>query len=115
MSALAYKLDIMSRTWVVKFLTKAQFIKKYSDTTLAIAECDEREIYLRLDKLNEENVSHELTHAYVHEHSAPTMDLTADQMEELCCDIVAKYATKIIEQSSQIIHAYKVLRGRRVR
>ena len=115
MSSLAYKLDIMSRTWIAQFLTKSQFVKKFGDTTLAATECDEKVIFLRLDKLTFENIAHELVHAYVDEHSAPTMDLTTDQMEELCADIVAKYAIKIVEQAQQTLHAYKVLRGRRVK
>jgi hypothetical protein len=112
---LGYKLNILNRTWTVYYLTKAIFVKKYSDNTLATTECDDREIYLRLDKLKIETVAHEIMHAYFEEHSLPTMDLSPDQVEELACDIVAKYGLIIHQQANQVIHAYKVLRGRRVR
>ena len=110
---LAYRVTIITRPWTVQFLPKGQFVKKYGENTLAVTETDERLIILRIDKMSLETTAHELTHAYVEEFSAPTMELTTDQMEELCCDILAKHSTKIMEQASYILHAYKVLRGRK--
>jgi hypothetical protein len=112
---LGYKLDILGHTWIVYYLTAKVFIKKYSDTSLAIAECDDREIYLRADKITPDTVAHEIAHAYFQEHSAPVMDLSTDQVEELACDIISKYGRRINDQADQAVHAYKVLKGRRVR
>jgi phage gp36-like protein len=115
MPSLCYRIDIIGHTWTIFFLTKSQFIKKYENHCLGVTEPDERAIFLRIDKLSLETIIHELMHGYLSEHNAHTMQLSPDQMEELCCDITAKYAAKLVEQGEQIIHAYKVLRGRRVR
>jgi hypothetical protein len=112
---ISYKVIILSRTWLVHFLPKGQFVKKYGDSTLAATECDDRTVFLRIDKLSAETIAHELMHCYIEEHSAPTMELNPDQVEELCCDIVAKHGEVLLGQAEQILHAYKVLRGRRVR
>lgn len=115
MAYLCYRVDILGHTWVVNFLTNKQMEKAYGPRIHAVTDEDDRQIYVRKMSIQADVLLHELMHAWIHEHSATVMGLELHQFEELCCDIVAKYAAKMIEQANQIVHAYKVLRGRRVK
>lgn len=109
---MGYRLKILTRTWSVYFMTKKQYHKKYGPGTLAMTETDDREIYFRRDKFASETIRHELFHAYLQEYSTHTLDLTCDQMEELCCDVASKHAEDLISKSKELIHALKILKVR---
>ena len=62
--------------------------------------------------MHPETTIHELFHAYVWEVCVPSADLTADQMEEVAADILAKYGKRIWKQADEIDLAYRILKGR---
>lgn len=109
---IGYRLEVLNRTWSVYFLTKKQFHKLYGTGALAMTETDDREIFLRRDELSQETTIHELFHAYIQEYSAHTLELTTDQMEELCCDIACKHAQELIDKSKELLNAFKIIIGR---
>lgn len=118
-SELSYTIDVLTNTWKVIYLPKKKYIDLCGNHSCASADVDEREIYVRIDmvrkiKIAKETVAHELGHAYFYESGSVVMDITSEQMEELCCDIIAKYAVIIHDQAGSIVNAYKTMRGEKI-
>jgi len=112
LKALAYRCDVLGHPWTVWFYTKKAFKKKYDNETYGVAELDDREIFLRVDRLGRETLIHELVHAHVWEMGAAVAGLDADQMEEVACELIAKYGERIFKIADEVLLAYKILRAR---
>lgn len=118
--SLKYTIDVLTHSWSVYYLPKQAYIKVAGERSIALADVDERDIYLRIDKIRKskiakESIRHELAHAYIHEGNATVSSLTAEQMEEFCCEVVAKYGKRIHDQADAIINAYNVSTGKKIK
>lgn len=88
--------QVCGKSWRVYYCSTRYFNKRYGKGTLAIAECDDKEIFFRAKQLSYETAVHELMHAYFWESGMRSLDLKTHQLEELCCEIVSKHAREII-------------------
>lgn len=109
---LAYKVEVLGHVWVVHYWSKRAFKKKYSGDTYGVTECDDKEIHLRTDRLKRETIVHEMAHAYIWELGAAVAGLDSNQLEEIYCEMLAKYGLKIHATADEILMAYKILKGR---
>lgn len=109
---LASRLTILGHAWTIHYWSAKDFRAKYGTDHTGMAECDSREIYLLAPRLTEELVRHELHHAYVSELCLDVANLSGDQMEEACAELLSKYGERIIKQAAQSVARYKNLRRR---
>lgn len=112
---LAYRFDVLGNEWTVYYCSKKYFCKKFPEDkvgTYALTVCDDRKIYLRTDKMSRETIRHELGHAYIWDMGAACAALEPHQLEEIYCELVAKYGKRIHKQGDQIAEAYNILKLR---
>lgn len=112
---LASRLTILGHAWTVHYWPRKDFVSKFGDTDVGYAECEDKEIYLycgvSLERI-EMTLRHELFHAYVSELCLDVANLSGDQMEEACAELLSKYGARILKQAAQSIARYKRLRTR---
>jgi hypothetical protein len=89
------KIEIKGYPWTVKLLTPKQFVKEAEkvgmdpESDVAFTHKDgTREIVFKKGYLTPGTLRHELMHAIVSECRTDSVDLTPDQREELCCEIL---------------------------
>lgn len=109
---LASRLTILGHPWVIHYWPAKDFRARFGTDSTGMAECDAREIYLLASRLTEELVRHELHHAYVSELCLDVANLSGDQMEEACAELLSKYGERIINQAAQSVARYRKLKAR---
>lgn len=111
---MTYPFDVLGLPWTAHFLPKKTFNRHHAEDgydVAAVTVCDDKQIHFRRAKLTRETVIHELCHAYIFELGAARADLNSDQLEEVYCDMVAKFGERIWKQADEILLAYKILKG----
>lgn len=68
---------------------------------------DEKKVYVRDSDCNGLVIRHELGHCYVAASHIGSAELTAAQMEEVCCDIIAENLEEILKHSNTILKHFK--------
>jgi hypothetical protein len=109
---LAVRAKVLGHEWIIYFLSAKEFRRKYGGNTLGVAECDERQITLLSRGLKLETLVHELHHAYVGELCVDVADLSGDQMEEVCADLMARYGARLLKQADDILAKYQKLKDK---
>lgn len=84
--------QVCGKDWVAFFCSTRFMNKRYGKDTLAVSECDAKQLYFRTKNLSYETAVHEIYHAYIWELGARSMKLDVDQMEELGAEMFSKYA-----------------------
>lgn len=102
--------QVCGKTWTAYFCSTRYINKKYGKDTLAVSECDDKQIYFRAKALSYETAVHELFHSFLWESGARSMKLEADQMEELCAELFSKHADLIIMTGRLIIQTNQGLK-----
>lgn len=97
--------DILGHEWQIKLLPVSRFTKRFGKNTLGLTDTHRRTIFLPNGHANFEVMAHELTHAYLHELCVDSADLEAHQMEEICCDLMAKYGKRVLTQATLLMKA----------
>lgn len=109
---LAFKFTILGHPWVVYYCTERYYKRKNGKDSVGITHLDSREIYVRAKHLSRETVVHELTHAYFAELCTHSADITSDALEEIFCDLMAKYGSRLLRQADKIMSTHKKLLGK---
>ena len=100
------KINVKGREWEARLLTRRKYEKLHGADSGAITIMSTKQIDFNKSDLNPEDVRHEVFHAYVKESNTESANLTADQMEELCCSLVGEYAIEIIKSADYIISKF---------
>ena len=107
---LAVRTKVLGHAWIIYFLSAKDFRRKYGGNCLGVAECDDRQISLLARNIKAETVIHELHHAYIGELCVDVADLSGDQMEEVCSDLMARYGARLLKQADQVLSKYQRLK-----
>lgn len=92
-----FKCSIAGELWRYALVTTDQMTAITNDKECAgYCSIDSRHIYICDDSLNHEVIIHELGHAFFDQTSTLAADLTADQVEEVMCEIIARHWMKIV-------------------
>jgi hypothetical protein len=110
---LAFRFKVLGHSWIAYYLPEKEFRQKYGTSYVGMAECEDRELFLLTKGLKLGTIVHELHHAYVHELCLDSADLSGDQMEEACAELMAKYGRKILDQGDEILARYLKLKAKR--
>ncbi len=68
----------------------------HHDQDIALILPDKKELHFRSGPLSYETIVHELTHAYVEEICIGAVKLSAEQLEEIMCELFAKHGQTIL-------------------
>lgn len=101
------KIKIQGEDWTVLVVETDKFIKKCGDGIAGITTPDTKTILLCEDDLNKELIAHELAHAYFHYTCTSAATLDNDQLEEIWCELIAKYGSTIHKQTNKIYRELK--------
>ncbi len=107
-----FKIKVKDMEWSIKLLTDVDYVKQLEDDSLGMTDRDELTVYFRESALSQRIIIHELMHVYVAScciHSVP--ELTHEQMEELCAEIVEYHIHDILRKSSQILKKLKKIKA----
>ena len=98
---------MIGKPWTVRFYPKKKFAQKYPGT-LGVCLGWKRQIRLPLRGLKEETVAHELTHAMLHEMCVTSTDsLRREELEEVFCEMWAKFGVDMLMLADQIWTEYQ--------
>lgn len=98
---------VLGKNWRAKVLSKKAFRRKFKADCVAIQDMDKRKMWFFHTDL--ETVVHELVHSYLHELCVGRAGITdTDALEEVFCEMVAKYGREILDLADQLHKAMEV-------
>ena len=107
-----HSVTVCGKEWTVYWVPTRAFNKKYGKATMAITHMDEKRIFLRVKAASFETIAHELMHAALWEMGlAVVPNLTAEQVEELFCEVFSKYGPSLCSTADYLEHQGRLLRG----
>jgi hypothetical protein len=89
-------LKIRGQEWTVKLYTTEGFYKQYEEAVAAVTIPNAKEIIFNDDDLSLATVIHELTHAYFAASHVVSANLSADQVEEVMCELIGELGPEIV-------------------
>lgn len=96
---------ILGKPWKIRVLTARSYVKTHGKGSLACTETLKREIDLHPDGMDRETVVHEIGHAYIAElGTSSAVMISIEALEEVFCEILAKFGFEILATSSEIYH-----------
>jgi hypothetical protein len=101
--------DVKGRKWAFSLAIDSSYKRKWGSDSCAITIFEDHEVYFRKSEFTPNTVRHEVFHVYVYESLTNSADLSGDQMEELCAEIMGEHGVEICSLSDIIYH--KLLRG----
>lgn len=103
-----FTIQIKGANWLIKKLTPRKFKKIHEHSEwAAVTLPSKKEIHVNGDTYLPKDIRHELVHAYIEETNTNDVDMSAYDMEELCCNLFAEFGIDIIKLSDQIITKFK--------
>lgn len=100
----ALKITIKGVEWTIFAQSNTQYIRAHGKDSGAITYLRDREIYFNTGHFTPGYVRHELLHAYVSSSGTTSSNLTADQVEELCAEIVEEHFYEIGGLTDKIVN-----------
>lgn len=88
-------IQIKGLEWQVFSQTNTSYIRQHGKDSGAITYLKEKQIYFNKDHFNPGYIRHELLHAFVSSSGINSSSLDADQIEELCAEIVEEHYFEI--------------------
>lgn len=99
-----FKFTILGKKWILKALDKKAYKKKNGKDSVGMTYIHKRKIYVRPGSQLRETLVHELVHAYLAELCVYSADITGDALEEVFCDLLAKFGKEILELAASLDH-----------
>lgn len=93
---------ILGKRWKIKKLGKKKYKKKYGRGSCAITIVYKRMIVLGPKGYDRETIVHELVHAYLSELCLHSADFDEDNLEEVFCELLAKFGNKLLSQAHDL-------------
>lgn len=99
-----FAIQIKGANWLIKQLTPRKFKKLHKhEEWAAVTIPASKEIHINGNSYLPEQIRHELLHAYIEETNTNDVDMSAYDMEELCCNIFGIHGIDIINLADKII------------
>lgn len=97
------KISIKGIDWTIFGQSNASYVREHGNDSAAITYPAHREIYFNFSYVTPGYVKHELMHAYVSSSGTNSSKLAADQVEELCAEIIEEHYYEIGDISNKIL------------
>lgn len=103
------RIKLNEHYWIFKVVTLKQMKKKAGDeTTAGLTLPDARQVLISEDSVNLRIVLHELTHVFYSDLNLNNaQDITAHDVEEIMCDLVAHKGEVILRKGRKILRELK--------
>lgn len=98
--------NIKGIDWTFYCQSNSSYIKAHGSDSEAITYTKERKVYFNKSHLQPNAVIHEVFHAYVASCGTNSSSLKPDQVEELCCEIIAEHIFEILTQMKKILEYF---------
>jgi hypothetical protein len=98
------KVRIKGLEWTIFGQSNASYVREHGKDSGAITYPQDREIYFNTNHFTPGYVRHELLHAFVSSCGTNSSSLTADQVEELCAEIVEEHYYEIGDIANTIVN-----------
>lgn len=98
------KINIKGLEWTVVGQTASAYTRAHGRDSAAITYLQDRVMYFNLSHFNSEFVRHELGHAYAASCGTTSSSLSADQVEELMCEIIGEHGPELIVLADKIVN-----------
>lgn len=98
---------IQSDHWKIEFFEEDAFVRRFGEGIAGLCNTAQRKIYFHDGEFTKPVIIHELAHAYYSYLCLESTTLTNSQLEEVWCDLIARFGPTIIRQSNQIFKEYK--------
>jgi hypothetical protein len=82
-----YKANVKGIDWDFHLQTNTAYVRAHGKDSGAITYPGDRDVYFNQSHLSPGVVRHEILHVYVSSSGTHSANLTADNMEELCCEL----------------------------
>lgn len=82
-----YKATVKGMDWEFHLQSNAQYVRYNGKDSGAITYLGDRDVYFNSSQLSPGIVRHEILHVYIASSGINSASLTADQMEEICCEV----------------------------
>lgn len=102
----ALKEKIKGLEWTFHVQTNSAYTRAHGKDSEAVTYPHSREVYFNISCLSPYAVKHELLHVFVASSSTSSSSLTADQVEELCAEIVGEHGIDIEMLSEKILNYF---------
>lgn len=83
-----FKIIVKGTPWKIEFLSKAQYVKKHGEGSLAMTDPEKKTLSFIKGNCSTGVIRHELLHSFVAESHVESSSLNSLQTEELCCTII---------------------------
>jgi hypothetical protein len=96
----ALKVHIKGSEWTVRLMTDKSYDKVHDEESTAMT-TDKRTLDFRKKSINLHIIRHEVLHAFVFECNTEDSNLTSDQKEELCANLIGGHKLdmeRVVEQ-----------------
>lgn len=101
------KIKVLGKPWKVKLWSTGQYEKHIATDSVAMCFAATKELHYCDSEITLENIRHELSHAFYEEKSFVALQLTAAQMEEFSCELMAKHCDDFSDLSKEILSKLK--------
>lgn len=96
------KILVKGLEWTVYAQSNSSYIRNHGKDSGAITYIPNREMYFNIDHYNPNYAFHELLHAFVASSGTTSSGLDADQMEELCAEIISEHYYELGDLQNKI-------------
>lgn len=100
-------LRIIDEDWTVRALTEEQYAEIHQDESEGITLPEINTIDLRLNSIKFITIVHELCHAHMAVLPIQSAGLSAEQTEEVMCELMGKYIKSILIQADSVYKEFK--------
>lgn len=90
--------------WTVYSQSNSAYIRQHGNDSGAITYTQDREVYFNKNSFLTDYVRHELMHMYVSSANVVSSSLTADQMEELICELYGEHGPEMDKLVDKIVN-----------
>lgn len=98
------KIHIKGLEWTVVGQTASAYTRAHGKDSAAITYIVDRVMYFNVSHFNSEYVRHELGHAFAASCGTTSSSLTADQIEELMCEIIGEHGPELMGLADKIVN-----------
>lgn len=98
------KISIKGLEWTIYSQSNMSYVRKHGNDSGAITYLQDREVFFNSGHFNPGYVRHELLHCYIASSGTNSSNLTKDQLEELCCEIVEEHYFEIGALADKIVN-----------
>ena len=101
-----YKDRIKGVEWTFILLPKASYVRGHGNDSDASTYPYDKEVFFNADRLGPGVVRHEVFHVFVASSGTNSASLTADQMEEVSCELYEQHGPEMDWLVDKILEAF---------